>query len=45
MHKAVVATGPETLAGINKRLPSSFGRLVNRPMTLIGSVDVGIKSR
>jgi hypothetical protein len=45
MHKAVVGPSAETLAGIKKRIPTSFGGIVNRPMTLIGSADVGIKSR
>jgi hypothetical protein len=43
MHKSVVSTGPGTIARLKEKFPSSFGKMINRPMTLIGSADIAIR--
>jgi hypothetical protein len=45
MHKSVVSTGPGTIARLKEKFPSSFGKMINRPMALIGSADVAIRGR
>jgi len=45
LHKAIVSTGVDTIARLKEKIPRTFAKMINRPMTLVGPADIGIKRR
>jgi len=45
LHKSVERSSPDMDKRNKQRLPTSFARVIRRPMTIVGPVDVGIKEK
>jgi hypothetical protein len=45
LHKAVERSSPDADKKLKQDLPHSFMRIVHRPMTILGPVDVGVEHK